>query len=271
MGRIRRGRPLDQNESLAALIGYKVRQYREDRGWTQEELGDNIGYTGDQISKIERGERVPAEKACELLDELFGTGTYFQELAPHARRESVSDWMRALADYEAEASSMSVFHQFVVHGLLQSEEYTRAMLDGVVQGDQLDRAVSLRMERQAILDREEPPWLEVLLTESAIRSVVGTPEIMKAQLARLLDDMDRPSVTLQIIPDRRVYLNPFSILTFDHGPELAYAEVAVSPGQFYDDPRRTRDFKILFSRIRSRALPVDASATLIREVMEQMT
>jgi transcriptional regulator with XRE-family HTH domain len=271
MARVGRGRPLDRNESLAALIGYKVRQHREARGWTQEELGDRVGYTGDQISKIERGERVPADKACEVLDEVLETDEYFQEHAPHARRESVSDWMKALVDYEATTSSMSVFHQFVVHGLLQDEEYARAMLASVLQGDELDEAVARRMDRQAILRRADPPWLEVLLTESAIRNVVGSPEIMRGQLARILEDMDRLYGTVQIIPDGAVYLNPFSILTFDHGPDLVYAEVAVSPGQFYNDKRRVQAFKVRYSRIRSLALPVGASATLVREVMEQMS
>jgi transcriptional regulator with XRE-family HTH domain len=269
MARVGRGRPLDRNQSLAALIGYKIRRHREARGWSQEELGDRVGYTGDQISKIERGERVPADRACEVLDEVLETDEYFQEHAPHARRESVNDWMKALVDYEAECRMISTFHQFAVHGLLQTEDYARAVLSVMFQGKALDETVARRMERQAVLDRDDPPWLEVLLTESAIRDGFGTPETMKAQLGRILDDMERPNVTVQIIPGRTVCFAPFSVLTFDHGPDLAYTEVAVSPGQFYDDKQRTHEFKMLFSRIRSLALPVGASAALIREVMEQ--
>jgi transcriptional regulator with XRE-family HTH domain len=149
MARVGRGRPLDRNQSLAALIGYKVRRHREAHGWSQEELGDRVGYTGDQISKVERGERVPADRACEVLDEVLETDEYFQEHAPHARRESVSDWMKALVDYEAECRMISTFHQFAVHGLLQTEDYARAVLSVMFQDKALDETVARRMERQA--------------------------------------------------------------------------------------------------------------------------
>lgn len=265
----RRGRELNPGESLTAYLGSKVRMHRERLDMSQSELGDHSGYTGDQISKIERGDRVPSLSACKAFDELFGTGEFFQELQPHAKRESVPQWIQALAEYERDAKTIMVFHPLVIHALVQTEEYADAVAATTQQGAPKDATVAARMERQEVLNGDDPPWVVILLNELALRNMVGGPEIMKMQLARLLVDMERPNVTIQVIP-QGIFLSAFSVLTFSSGRDVAYAEVAVSPGQFYDDRRRLDAFKVLFDQIRSQALPVGASASLIREIMESI-
>jgi hypothetical protein len=111
---------------------------------------------------------------------------------------------------------------------LQNEDYARAVLTAANHPDKVEQLVATRMERQQILHRDEPPWLVLLLAEYAIRRKIGGPEVMRAQLQRLLDAMKEPNITVQILPEEApVYLSmSFTIMGFDNGPDVAYAETS---------------------------------------------
>ncbi|MCO5987181.1 helix-turn-helix transcriptional regulator [Actinoallomurus spadix] len=209
-------REVDPTTSVAALFAHKLRKYRDANGWTQDALADRVGCTGDLISKIETAKRSATTSMSEDFDRLFALDGYFAELQPLAARELALGWFRPFLEAEGTASSMHIFEPMLITGLLQNEDYARAVLAAGNHPDRVEQLVATRMERQQILRRDEPPWIVLLLAEYAIRRKVGGPEVMRAQLQRLLDAMKEPDITVQVLPEEApIYLSmPFTIMGF---------------------------------------------------------
>ncbi|TDC73880.1 XRE family transcriptional regulator [Actinomadura sp. 7K507] len=178
---------LDPTESVAALFGAKLRNLRDKAGLSQAQLAEAVNYSNDTISKVETAAQAPSPELAARLDAHFNTGDTFQELQPLAAKEGIPTFFRPYAELENTADALRVYDHLVVSGLLQIEDYAReVMRPGQLPCD-LDRTLATRMARQEVLRQDKPPWVVVLLTETAIRTVVGNKEITKAQLSRLLD------------------------------------------------------------------------------------
>ncbi|MEV5707664.1 DUF5753 domain-containing protein [Actinoallomurus sp. NPDC052274] len=120
--------------------------------------------------------------------------------------------------------------------------------------------------------RSSAGTLVILLSEYAIRRKIGGPEVMRAQLQRLLDAMKEPNITIQILPeDAQIYLNgSFTLLSCDGRKDVAYAETPIGGGDLIDQPRLVNALKVRFDLIRSAALPATESEKLIRTIMESV-
>jgi DNA-binding XRE family transcriptional regulator len=258
--------------SLSALVGGKIRAYREEREWTQDRLGREVNTTGDFIGKCERGERVPGPKVCVKLDELFGTGGYFAEHAPYARQSLSPDWLLRFLDVEVSAAIVKSYQTQVISGLLQTEDYARAVITAGVPA-RVDELVANRMDRKAILTRKNPPRLWIVLEEPVIHRHITEPGVAKAQLEYLLEAARTPNIVIQIVPDR-VGLHAgldgsFQILTLADGQEIGYTE-ALGGGQVIEDPARVAAMALSFDLIRAEALSASDSLSLIERTMEQL-
>jgi DNA-binding XRE family transcriptional regulator len=260
------------NTSLSALVGAKIRAYREEREWTQERLGREVNTSGDFVGKCERGERVPGPKVCVKLDELFATGGYFQEHAPYARQSLAPDWLIRFFEAEARATSIKIFETQVITGLLQTEEYARAVI-AAGPAINVEEAVANRMDRQAILARKSPPRLWVILEETVIHRRFDEPGVAKAQLHHLLDAARNPNVVLQIVPNRiGVHAGldgAFQLLTLDDSHEVAYTE-APDGGQVIEDAAKVTALALRYDLIRAETLSASDSLSLIEEAMERL-
>ncbi|MCO5994505.1 helix-turn-helix domain-containing protein [Actinoallomurus rhizosphaericola] len=263
-------REVDPTTSVAALFAHKLRRYRDANGWTQDALADRVGCTGDLISKIETAKRSATTSMSEDFDRLFALDGYFAELQPLAARELALGWFRPFLEAEGTASSMHIFEPMLITGLLQNEDYARAVLSAGNHPDKVEQLVATRMERQQILRRDEPPWIVLLLAEYAIRRKVGGPEVMRAQLQRLLDAMKEPNITVQLLPEEApVYLAmPFTIMGFEDRPDVAYAETSEIPSGITKEHRHVGKLKARFDLVRAAALSAMASEELIRSVLE---
>jgi transcriptional regulator with XRE-family HTH domain len=153
----RRPQPLDPAGSAAALFGAKLRKQREAQGWTQEQLGEKVFCTGDQISKIELAKRTPSWELAVALDRIFGTGEAFQELWPLVNRETLPEWFRPYPELEAEAGTVRTFGLVLIHGLMQTENYAREIFRTGETPEKLDQLLAARLRRQEILASKEPP------------------------------------------------------------------------------------------------------------------
>ena len=269
----RRPRPLDPTASAAALFGAKVRKHREANGWTQDQLGEKVFCTGDLISKIELAIRSPAEQLAKEFDRLFGTGEYFHELWHLVNKEILPDWFRPYPDLEAEATSIRTFGFGLIHGLLQTEDYAREIFRSGLDPEKLDQLLATRMKRQEILVRGTPPRLWVVLDERALHTGVGGPEVMKGQIAHLIELARRLNVIIQIVPDGRgAYLGltgPITILGFDEGPDVAYFENQVG-GQLVEEAAKVEKCAVRFELIRASALPQEESLQLLKAILESL-
>ena len=195
-------------ENPLKVFGAMLAYYRNRIGMTPEQLGARVYLSGSQIRKVEAGTRTPSEdlaKACEAIPELGCNGALtelYEILSVHLRRRAYPGWFAGWPDKEAQARRLRSFQPLVVPGLLQTETYARAILStrmGATR-EELDDAVAGRMERQRILEREHPPELWVILDEAVLRRPVGGPDVMREQLARLVEAGQRPNIAIQVVP-----------------------------------------------------------------------
>jgi transcriptional regulator with XRE-family HTH domain len=262
----------DPTESAAALFGYKLRKLRDERGMSQVRLADDLHCSGDLISKIETAAQVATKDTAAAIDQYFGTGETFQELQPLAAKEGLPGWFRPYADLEQQATSIRIYEHLLVTGLLQTEPYARNVLRAGQRDSALDEMVSSRMSRQTVLQKDDPPWLVLVIREAALREVVGSPEITKEQLQHVLDMTRLPNINIHIIPrGAQVYPSGgFTVFSFEGGPDVGYVESANGLGHVVELSSQVEGLKVWFDLVRSVAMPVDASEQLIHDIMEGM-
>jgi transcriptional regulator with XRE-family HTH domain len=249
-------------------FGNMLRKYREAAGLSLERLGERMGYSGSFLGQVERAERPPLREVAERADEALGTAKTLTWLWDELLEGRVIfpewfDWPQ----YEEKAGVLRAYELSVVHGLLQTEDYSRALLGGD------ETAVAARMARQRILTREAPPppRLRCLLAETVLHYRVGDARIMREQLDHLVAcGSDRVSV--QIVPnginERAASAGAFILATFENERTVGYVETAAR-GMTLGAPDDVRTLVDAFDDIRSQALPVGQSRDLIARTAEE--
>ena len=261
----------------------ELRRLREQAGLTCEAVGHRLECSGTRISRMETG-RIGARPGDvrELL-EIYGvTGAEADslvQLARDARRKGwwraygrvLPPWFEAYVGLESDAARLHDFQPSVVPGLLQTEDYARAVMRGAPDAgcaEDIDQQVALRMRRQAILDEPRPPQLQVVLSESVLLVQVGGPVVMRAQLLRLADLASRPDLTIQVLPVRAAAqvqpVGPFTVLEFADpaDPTVVYLE-HLTGSLFLEDEEEVRRYRAVFDHLRAEALGRGPSAGLI--------
>jgi len=267
--------PLDPSASMAALFGARVRKLRLAAGLTQVELGEMVHVVGTRITQIERASGArPTLELARALDVALGADDLLVELWPFVYREAFPDWSRKFMEYSERAVAVREYAAHVVPGLLQTEDYARAVLRvGRTLGsaEQLEERVALRMGRQQRLGSPDRPELWVVLDEAVLRRPVGGQAVMREQLARLLRTATEPHITVQVLPfdqgEHDVMGGSLTVLTMPDGTEIAYTEGA-HYGQLVEDPDEVRSFALTYDRLRAAALPPLMSLDMIRSVRE---
>lgn len=262
---------LTPDQSLTAYFGFEVRKHREYVKLSQAELADRLHWAKSAVGNLETAFRSPTSDHAKDLDTFFATDR-FGWLHGLIVREELPDFFRPFAVREPEATHIRMFEPLLIPGLLQIEEYARAVLAAGRKPEELEQAVAARLERQKILYREDPdpPCLWIVLDEGVIRRKVGGLSVMRKQLMHLLEMTERHDVTFQLVPASvGEYLGlegGFSILSFDEGADMAFAE-ASGGGHMIQQQRDVARALTRFELIRAEALSVDDSKKLIREAL----
>ncbi|RSS39792.1 DUF5753 domain-containing protein [Streptomyces sp. WAC08241] len=262
---------LDPSASPLDYYGWELRRRREEHRLTQQQLGDIIFCTGSLIGQIETARKVPTREFSERADAALGTDGAFSRLIGLVLHSRLPAWFQPYADLEARATYISVFQAQVVYGLLQTPEYARALL-AVDHPDKVEEMVAARLERQRILERDEPPALWVVLSEAALLQKVGSREVMRGQLAHLLTFRDNPWVHIQVLPfsagEHTALMGSFNLLRFDDDPAIFYTE-SYDQGHMTANPSVIKERSVGYARLQATALSVEDSAALIARVMEE--
>jgi len=220
------------------VLGGHLRRLREDAGITTERAALVIRGSHSKISRMEHGRVAFKERDISDLLTLYGVGPGDEReaLLRLARESGTPGWWQRYSDIlphwvepyfglEAAASFIREYELQFVPGLLQTEAYARAVirLGNHTAEDEVIRRAEARIARQEILSRVQPPTLWAVMDESALRRVIGGPEVMKEQISHLIEMCDHPAVTLQILPfsagAHRAMGGPFTILRFTE-PDL---------------------------------------------------
>ncbi|MGW0334539.1 helix-turn-helix domain-containing protein [Streptomyces sp. NPDC003011] len=267
-----------EGESGRAVLGRALRFLREKEGKSLGQLADETGYDKSYLSRLESGERLSKVTVMEDLDGYYGAGDLLVRLWRDARKEVVKDKYKAFMELEATARVMWMF-QLRVPGLLQTEDYARAVLSGLSgaqttagNGDEVEEQVALRMGRQELLYRDPAPNVRVVLDEGALRRPVPDVKVWTDQLSHLVDAADLPNVALQVLPySAGVHdlMNSDLILLWQRvGDPVAYLE-GNGIGVLIDDPDKVMSYRLSYDLVRDAALTPVESTAFVKRLLEE--
>ncbi|NUR03894.1 MAG: helix-turn-helix domain-containing protein [Streptomyces sp.] len=264
-------RQLDPTASPLDYFGSELRRLREAAGLKLGSLGDILYCTGSLIGQIETAHKVPTRDFAERVDAALMTDGMFSRLVGLVLRSQLPTWFQAYAEMEARAAYISTYQAQLVYGLLQTEEYARAVL-GVEQTDKLEEMVAARMDRQLILKRQQPPVVWVVLDEAALYREIGGREVMRRQLAHLLGYFGQPWMQIQVLPfsagQHSSMMGTFTLMRFDGDPDIHYCE-SYDQGHMTANPQVIRERSVGYARLQADALSRRESEALIARVMEE--
>ncbi|MFB7458159.1 Scr1 family TA system antitoxin-like transcriptional regulator [Streptomyces sp. NPDC056188] len=260
---------------MAALFGARVRRLRTAAGLTQAELGARTHVVSTRITQIERASGAkPTLELARALDAALGADNLLVELWPYVYREAFPDWSRAFMAYSERALSIRQYAAHVVPGLLQTEQYARAVLslDALLADeDQLEERVVARLGRQERLRSPDRPELWVILDEAVLRRPIGSLAVMREQLRELLNAAANRRTTVQVLPfdqgGHEAMGGSLTLLTLPDGSEAAYTEGS-DYGRLIEEPTNVLRYTVIYDRLRAAALPPLMSLDMIRSVME---
>ncbi|MDG4797951.1 helix-turn-helix transcriptional regulator [Micromonospora sp. WMMD1082] len=269
-------------------LGIELKGLRETAGLNIDQAATAAGISDSHLSRIERGRVGVRPLTLKALLQSYGADDEVTErlakIAADTTKRGDRGWWQpyataisekyaSLIAFESEAISIKAFGPMIVPGLLQTEDYARALLQrGPVRlkVDEIDTRVEVRTSRQAILDQPNPPNLWFILDEGAIRRLVGGAEVMRGQLLHLVDIAARSNVDLQVIPSsagaHAGTLGPLVILGFAEGEDVVYCETYA--GDLY--PEAVASYGDVFNRLAQDALSADQSIEMLRTAAEGM-
>src|SRR5690606_31643410 len=281
-------------------LRHALRQARDAAGLTQEQVAEAMEWSLSKVIRIETGAVSVSTSDLRQLLQLYGVVDQQQvaelvELARIGRRKPW--WARyrdvvppaylAYVGLEDEAAAIRCFTPQGMPGLLQTEEFARALIDAslnlqeVGEGAEVwplrigsshaEEAVALRMTRQReVLGRQVPPDLTAVLDEAVLRREIGGAEVLRNQLLHLVGLGSNPHITIRVLPFTANVLNilsPFIILEFPdpHDSDVVFAESSFEQ-TLIDDPAVVATYRRVFRIVEAAALPEDASLELIAKI-----
>ncbi|RCG28277.1 XRE family transcriptional regulator [Sphaerisporangium album] len=258
-----------------AFLGRELRRAREAKGITRASLA-KVCYVSESLVKLwETGRRVPVPDHLAQMDQLFEMNGILVRLREELVKTAVPlEWFGRWPEVENRAASLWWFEPTVIPGLLQTEDYMRAVLHAGNHQADVEEMVSARLERQKVLEKEDdPPMLVALISESVLRHNAGGAKTMVDQLTSLADMAERDnSVIVQIIPNRAFacagFIAHFVIAGFDDGTDVAYVDNQLS-GEVVEHAEDLVRLKRMFDAFRAEALPKQESISLIMEEVER--
>ncbi|MFH9393891.1 helix-turn-helix domain-containing protein [Streptomyces sp. NPDC017556] len=261
---------------MALMVAEVARTMRIQRGWTQEQLGLELGYSAAAVSAMETCAQPASDAMLVELGRVFGNGAaMFESARRYMRMERYPLQFQDYALLEQAALSLQLFATNVIHGLFQTEAYARALIGGSyppLSDQRVEELVQLRMERKALFDREPLPMIEIIIDEAALRRVIGSEEIMREQLLHLVECARRRNVTLLVLQlDSGKYgeyagdrgeINLLETPTHEH---LVYLEPQ-DESLLISDPTKVSTYAQRYAKIRSQALGPRESLDLIKRL-----
>ncbi|MFK4144590.1 helix-turn-helix transcriptional regulator [Streptomyces sp. NPDC004065] len=265
------------DEEAGAVMRTVVRQlklWRESAGLTQAEFGAAIGYGEELVSSVERGRRIPRPEYLDAADEVLGAGGKIAALKQDVAEVRYPKKVRDLKKLEAEAVELGAYNNSVIHGLLQTEKYARAVLSArrpPFPTDQLEQQVAARVARQEILnDATAQAVFSFVQCESTLRRPIGGKMVMREQLERLLEVSTCHNVDLQVLPLSREENSgldgSFRLLRLGDGTTVGHVEVA-HISRVIAEPKEVQLLDIQYGIIRAQALSPRESTALIEKVL----
>lgn len=272
-------------------LAHELLRLRTEAGLDRKTVATALHCTIQKIGHLETATVPPKTLELEkVLLPLYGVAEerwpYYLQAARDARKkgwweayaESLPDWFSLYVGLEQGASEMHIWQPMLMPGLLQTEDYARAIVRGgtaELADDEIDRRVEARLARQAVLRNDEPLRLWVVLGEAALHTNVGGPEIMCAQLRHLITMAKRPRVTIQVLPSD-VGAHPgmhgaFAVMDFPAEPDPGLTYIEHRSGALYlEDWTEVKHHRIALDHLRGLALSPTKSLALVSHTAKEL-
>ena len=276
---------------LRIALGSKLRQLREDAGITREDAGYAIRASSAKIGRLELGKVASKERDVADLLTLYGVtdADERESFLTLARQANAPGWWREYGDVlpnwfqtylglEQAASCIRVYEPQLVPGLLQTEDYARAIMlirHLHVSAEEVERRIALRMARQEFLTQPGAPGLWVALDEAALRRPLGDWTIQRAQLLHLIEMAQLPNVTLQVVPfeagGHAAAGGPFTILRFSEPdlPDIVYLE-HLTNAVYLDKKRDTVDYLAIMDNLCIQAESPTGTMKFLQRIVDEI-
>ncbi|MEU8828007.1 helix-turn-helix transcriptional regulator [Streptomyces sp. NPDC048636] len=272
------------------VLGMRLRDLREKAGVGYEEAARALHVNQTTVRRMEKAEVGLKLPYVEKLLQTYGAEQEeidaFLALAEdanrpgwwHRFRDVLPDWFSLYVSLEGAASRIRAYEPHFVPGLLQTEGYARALLTiGFPNGSEqeIDRRVALRMERQELLTRPDGPHLWAVMDETVLRLGIGGPEVMRAQIDRLIEATRMPNVTLQVVPfsagPHPGMGGPFQLFRFQvpEMPDIVYAEGLTGAG-YLDQRADVAAYLEALDRMGTQATPARSTEVFLREMRKEL-
>jgi DNA-binding XRE family transcriptional regulator len=259
-----------------------LRFYRQQAGLSQDTLGAKAHMSGKTISAYENGWRVPTRPATADIDtvpELHTNGALLElwdKLREGMTYQAFPLWFQDWPVKEAQATTLRSFEPLLVPGLLQTEDYARAIFQTRfgLTAEEIEARVEARLKRQQILARDRPPALWVILDEGVLHRPVGGRYVMLEQVKHLIEAARRPTIAIEIIPAtvgaHEGLSGAFTLADFDDAPSVGYQDAVVG-GQLLEDRNDVAALELAWATLRGETLPRKASLAVLEEAAKSWT
>ena len=266
---------IDPTASPEAAFGYELRKRRKEAGLTLEHVAKIVNVSRPTVGAYEHGTRGVTEAMASSLEGALNLepGQLVDKL-PAGKKSSILKSLLTWIEIEKLASKLWTWQPTIVPGLLQTADYAEALIRGKpgVTDSQVREAVKARMDRQRIFLRDNPTRLWAILDESILYRPVGSVDITRCQLERLVDVGRSPWATIQILPYRAMstpgVLGGWTIAQTNGRPEAAYVDSPLR-GQLSDHPSDVEILRLRYETAREEALPASQSIKMIEERLVQ--
>jgi transcriptional regulator with XRE-family HTH domain len=258
---------------VVKAAGRQIKLWREAAGLTQAELGIEIGYSLGMVSAVERAKRLPHPEFLTKADRVLGAGGKLAALKDDVAEARYPKKVRDLARLEAEAVELGAYANHNMHGLLQTEEYTRALFEmrrPSYSEDEIERQVAARMARQEIFGRRPAPLLTFVQEEVTLRRPLGGRMVLRRQLEHLLEIGQLRHVEIQVMPTNREdhagMGGQLQLLKLEEGSAVGHWEGQLS-SRVISSPREVQLLEMRYGIIRAQALTPRESLAFIEKVL----
>ncbi|WP_318212056.1 helix-turn-helix transcriptional regulator [Streptomyces sp. SJL17-1] len=267
-----KGSEPETSESLKAF-GEVVKVLRKRAGLTQEQFAPLVGYSVPMVASIEQGRRLPSKEFVDRAEEVLDAFGVIRAAAKHlTRKAGLAKWFEKWAELEPLAVTLYTFENRFVPGLLQTPAYARTLFEKQIPAmsdDKIESNLTRRVERANILTERPETIYSFIIEEAALRRQVADPEAMREQLDHILALGERRNIDVQIMPQSRGYHaglgGPLRLLETEENTWYAYCE-GQETGQLVSDPKVVSILQQRYARMRTQALSVEASVSLLREI-----
>ncbi|WP_233646916.1 helix-turn-helix domain-containing protein [Streptomyces sp. BSE6.1] len=247
-------------KGVVAAFGQTMKTLRLREGLDRAEFGNQIGYSAATVASFEQGRRIPSPRTIERADEVLRAEGLLCLWKEEVERAQYPVFFQGMAALEKDCLELLMYDTHVVNGLLQTEEYMRALLAmrrPALKQETIEQRVTARLARQDIFTRQSAPLLGFVMDEAVLRHRYGGPGVLRGQLEHLLLIGQDQNVEIQIMPldceDNAGVNGPFTVVTRRDGKKFVYAETHATSA-LETDPEQTSLAAARYGIIRSQAL-----------------